>query len=98
MAGQRVSREQAAGRAGRAGASRQHLQFEARIGYLYLTRMGRVCKLLRILPATADSPEARLCFAYVDEHGQVLRHGLAVDGFDMHEAVASRLLTRVGLA
>jgi len=94
MAGQRVSREAAAGRAGPAG--RKVVQFEAHIGNLYLTRMGRVCKLLRIEPATADRPDRLLGFGYVDEHNVVLRQGPTVDGFDMHERVASRLLTRVG--
>jgi hypothetical protein len=94
MAGQRVSREAAAGRALPAG--RKVVQFEARIGNLYLTRMGRVCKLLRIEPATADRADRLLGFGYVDEHNVVLRQGPAVDGFDMHERVASRLLTRVG--
>jgi hypothetical protein len=94
MAGQRVSREAAAGRALPAG--RKVVQFEARIGNLYLTRMGRVCKLLRIEPATADRPDRLLGFGYVDEHNVVLRQGPTVDGFDMHERVASRLLTRVG--
>lgn len=94
MAGQRVSREAAAGRALPTG--RKVVQFEARIGTLYLTRMGRVCKLLRIEPATADRPDRLLGFGYVDEHNVVLRQGPTVDGFDMHERVASRLLTRVG--
>ena len=94
MAGQRVFTQAAAGRAGPTG--RQVLQFEARIGYLYLTRMGRVCKLLRIEPPTADRPDSLLGFGYVDEHNRVLRLGPSVDGFDMHERVASRLLTRVG--
>jgi len=94
MAGQRVSREAAAGRAGPAG--RKVVQFESRIGNLYLTRMGRVCKLLRIEPPTADRPDCLLGFGYVDEHNRVLRLGPSVDGFDMHERVASRLLTRVG--
>ena len=95
MAGQRVSREAAAGRASPAGR-KVVVQFEARIGNLYLTRMGRVCKLLRIEPATADRPDRLLGFGYVDEHNVVLRQGPTVDGFDMHERVASRLLTRVG--
>jgi hypothetical protein len=94
MAGQRVSREAAAGRALPTG--RKVVQFEARIGNLYLTRMGRVCKLLRIEPATADRPDCLLGFGYVDEHNRVLRLGPSVDGFDMNERVASRLLTRVG--
>jgi len=94
MAGQRVSREAAAGHALPTG--RKVVQFEARIGNLYLTRMGRVCKLLRIEPATADRPDRLLGFGYVDEHNVVLRQGPTVDGFDMHERVASRLLTRVG--
>jgi len=94
MAGQRVSREAAAGRALPNG--RKVVQFEARIGNLYLTRMGRVCKLLRIEPATADRADRLLGFGYVDEHNVVLRQGPTVDGFDMHERVASRLLTRVG--
>ena len=95
MAGQRVSKERAAGRA--AGpASRQHVQFEARIGNLYLTRMGRVCKLLRVEPATKDRPDALLGFGYVDLDNRVIRLGPSIDGFDMHERVASRLLTPVG--
>ena len=94
MAGQRVSKEKAAGRAGPAG--RVHVQFEARIGNLYLTRMGRVCKLLRIEPPTADRAEPLLGFGYVDLQNKVMRIGPAVDGFDMHERVAARLLTRVG--
>jgi hypothetical protein len=94
MAGQRVSREAAAGRALPTG--RKVVQFESRIGNLYLTRMGRVCKLLRIEPPTADRPDCLLGFGYVDENNRVLRLGPSVDGFDMHERVASRLLTRVG--
>jgi hypothetical protein len=96
MAGQRVFTQAAAGRAGPTG--RQVLQFEARIGYLYLTRMGRVCKLLRIEPPTADRPDSLLGFGYVDEHNRVLRIGATIDGFDMRERTASRLLTRVGAA
>jgi hypothetical protein len=72
------------------------VQFEARIGNLYLTRMGRVCKLLRIEPPTADRPDCLLGFGYVDEHNRVLRIGPSIDGFDMHERIASRLLTRIG--
>jgi hypothetical protein len=72
------------------------LQFEARIGFLYLTRMGRVCKLLRIEPPTSDRPDCLLGFGYVDDHNRVLRIGPSIDGFDMHERIASRLLTRVG--
>ena len=95
MAGQRVPKESAAGRA--AGPARQvHVQFEAKIGRLYLTRMGRVCKLLRVEPATKDRPDALLGFGYVDESNRVIRLGPSIDGFDMHERVASRLLTRVG--
>ena len=94
MAGQRVFTQAAAGRALPTG--RQVLQFEARIGYLYLTRMGRVCKLLRIEPPTADRPDSLLGFGYVDENNRVLRIGATIDGFDMRERRASRLLTRVG--
>lgn len=94
MAGQRVSKEKAGGRA--AVPARQHVQFEARIGNLYLTRMGRVCKLLRVEPPTADRAEALLGFGYVDLQNKVIRIGPSVDGFDMHERVAARLLTRVG--
>lgn len=95
MAGQRVSKERAAGRA--AGPARQvHVQFEAKIGRLYLTRMGRVCKLLRVEPSTKDRPDALLGFGYVDESNRVIRLGPSIDGFDMHERVASRLLTPVG--
>ncbi len=88
MAGQRVTKD-------KASASRTHVQFEARTGYFYLTRMGRVCKLLRIEPPTADRRDSLLGFGYVDEAGKVLRLGPSVDGFDMHERVACRLLTRV---
>ena len=94
MAGQRVSREAAAGRALHAG--RQLGQFEACIGNLYLTRMGRVCKLLRIEPPTADRADPLLGFGYVDQHNRVLRVGPSIDGFDMHARIAGRLLTRVG--
>lgn len=94
MAGQRVSKEKAGGRA--PGPARQHVQFEAKIGRLYLTRMGRVCKLLRVEPATKDRPDALLGFGYVDLDNRVIRLGPSVDGFDMHERVASRLLTPVG--
>jgi hypothetical protein len=72
------------------------VQFEARIGNLYLTRMGRVCKLLRIEPPTADRPDCLLGFGYVDQDNRVLRIGPSIDGFDMHERIASRLLTRIG--
>lgn len=96
MAGQRVSREAASGRA--PGPGRVHVQFEARIGNLYLTRMGRVCKLLRIEPPTRDRPDSLLGFGYVDQDNRVIRLGPSVDGFDMHERVAARLLTRVGKA
>ena len=95
MAGQRVSREAAAGRA-KGPALQQHVQFQARIGHLYLTRMGRVCKLLRIEPPTRDRADSLLGFGYVDEANRVIRLGPSVDGFDMHERVAARLLTRVG--
>lgn len=94
MAGQRVSREAAAARA--KGPAQQHVQFQARIGHLYLTRMGRVCKLLRIEPPTRDRADSLLGFGYVDEANRVIRLGPSVDGFDMHERVAARLLTRVG--
>lgn len=94
MAGQRVSREAAAGRAH--GPVRQHVQFQASIGTLYLTRMGRVCKLLRIEPPTKDRADCLLGFGYVDLDNKVIRLGPSVDGFDMHERVASGLLTRVG--
>jgi hypothetical protein len=94
MAGQRVSTQAAGGRATPTG--RKVVQFEARIGNLYLTRMGRVCKLMRIEPPTADWPDSLLGFGYVDENNRVLRIGPSIDGFDMHERIASRLLTRVG--
>lgn len=94
MAGQRVSTEAAAGRA--AGPGRVHSQFEARIGRLYVTRMGRVCKLLRVEPPTSDRPDSLLGFGYVDLQNKVIRQGPAIDGFDMHERVASRLLMPVG--
>jgi hypothetical protein len=94
MAGQRVSTQAAGGRAAPTG--RKVVQFESRIGHLYLTRMGRVCKLLRIEPPTKDRADCLLGFGYVDEQNRVLRLGPSVDGFDMHERVASRLLTRVG--
>jgi hypothetical protein len=94
MAGQRVSTQAAGGRATPTG--RQVLQFEARIGFLYLTRMGRVCKLLRIEPPTADRPDCLLGFGYVDQDNRVVRIGATIDGFDMRERTASRLLTRVG--
>lgn len=93
MAGQRVSKEKAGGRA--VGPVSRHVQFEAKIGRLYLTRMGRVCKLLRVEPATKDRPDALLGFGYVDLENRVIRIGPAIDGFDMHERVASRLLTAV---
>ena len=96
MAGQRVSTQAAGGRATPTG--RKAVQFESRIGNLYLTRMGRVCKLLRIEPPTADRPDCLLGFGYVDEHNRVLRIGPSIDGFDMNERIASRLLTRVGAA
>jgi hypothetical protein len=88
MAGQRVTKD-------KASASRTVAQFEARIGYFYLTRMGRVCKLLRIEPPNKDRTDSLLGFGYVDEAWRVLRLGPSVDGFDMHERVASRLLTRI---
>ena len=94
MAGQRVSTQAAAGRAAPTG--RKVVQFEARIGNLYLTRMGRVCKLLRIEPPTADRPDSLLGFGYVDQDNRVVRIGATIDGFDMRERTASRLLTRVG--
>jgi hypothetical protein len=58
--------------------------------------MDRVCKLLRIEPPTADRPDSLLGFGYVDEQNRVLRIGATIDGFDMKERTASRLLTRVG--
>jgi hypothetical protein len=94
MAGQRVSTQAAGGRAAPTG--RKVVQFEARIGNLYLTRMGRVCKLLRIEPPTKERADCLLGFGYVDDHNRVLRIGPSIDGFDMHERIASRLLTRVG--
>jgi hypothetical protein len=94
MAGQRVTRE-AAGCKAKAPAQK-HLQFQARVGHLYLTRMGRVCKLLRIEPPTRDRADCLLGFGYVDLENRVIRVGPSIDGFDMHERVASRLLTRVG--
>jgi len=87
MAGQRVSTQAAGGRAAPTG--RKVVQFEARIGNLYLTRMG-------LEPPTADRPDCLLGFGYVDDHNRVLRIGPSIDGFDMHERIASRLLTRVG--
>ena len=95
MAGQRVTKEKAAGQA--AGPTgRQHFLFEARIGNLYLTRMGRVCKLLRIEPPTRDRADVLLGFGYVDLENKVIRLGPSIDGFDMNERVAARLLTPVG--
>ncbi len=95
MAGQRVSREAAAGRAGPAGR-KVVVQFEARIGYFYETIKGRRVKLLRIEPPTKDRADPLLGFGYVDEANRVIRIGPTVDGFDMEERIASRLLTRVG--
>lgn len=75
---------------------RRHVQFEARVGALYLTRLGRVCKLLRVGPPSPNSSEPQLTFGYVDADNQVIRRGAGVDGFDMLESTASRLLTKVG--
>jgi hypothetical protein len=96
MAGQRVAKEQAAGRAAGPAGRQVHAQFEAKIGRLFLTRMGRVCKLLRVEPPTKDRPDCLLGFGYVDLDNRVIRLGPSIDGFDMHERVASRLLTPVG--
>lgn len=93
MAGQRVSREAAAGRA--QGPGRQHVMFEARIGYFYETIRGRRVKLLRIEPPSKGRADPLLGFGYVDDANQVIRVGPTVDGFDMEERIASRLLTRV---
>lgn len=93
MAGQRVAKEQAAGRAGPAG--RVHVQFEARIGNFYETVRGRRVKLLRIEPPNEDCPEAMLGFGYVDQFDKVIRLGPSVDGFDMRERMASKLMVRV---
>ena len=94
MAGQRVSREAAGGRA--QGPGRQHVMFEARIGNFYVTIKGRKVKLLRIEPVTKNGGDRLLGFGYVDEQDRVIRLGPSIDGFDMHEGPASRLLTRVG--
>ncbi len=93
MAGQRVSREAAAGRALPTG--RKVVQFEARIGYFYETIRGRRVKLLRIEPPTKDRADPLLGFGYVDEANRVIRIGPTVDGFDMEERIASKLLARV---
>lgn len=96
MAGQRVTAEAAAGRAPGTAPGRVDTQFEAKIGRLFLTRMGRMCKLLRVEPPTRDRPDSLLGFGYVDMEYRVIRVGATIDGFDMHERVASRLLTPVG--
>jgi hypothetical protein len=93
MAGQRVFTQAAAGRAEPTG--RQVLQFEARIGYFYETIRGRRVKLLRIEPPSKGRADPLLGFGYVDDANQVIRVGPTVDGFDMEERIASRLLTRV---
>ena len=93
MAGQRVSTQAAGGRAAPTG--RQVLQFEARIGYFYETIRGRRVKLLRIEPPSKGRADPLLGFGYVDDANQVIRVGPTVDGFDMEERIASRLLTRV---
>jgi hypothetical protein len=93
MAGQRVSTQAAGGRAAPTG--RKVVQFEARIGYFYETIKGRRVKLLRIEPPAKDRADPLLGFGYVDDANQVIRIGPTVDGFDMEERVASRLLTRV---
>jgi hypothetical protein len=94
MAGQRVSTQAAGGRAAPTG--RKIVQFEARIGYFYETISGRRVKLLRIEPPSKGRADPLLGFGYVDDANQVIRVGPTVDGFDMEERVASRLLTRVG--
>ena len=86
MAGQRVSTQ---------AAGRKFVQFEARIGYFYETIRGRRVKLLRIEPPTKERADPLLGFGYVDDANQVIRIGPTVDGFDMEERIASRLLTRV---
>jgi hypothetical protein len=93
MAGQRVSTQAAGGRAAPTG--RKVVQFEARIGYFYETIRGRRVKLLRIEPPSKGRADPLLGFGYVDDANQVIRVGPTVDGFDMEERVASRLLTRV---
>ncbi len=90
MAGQRVSRDAAAH-----PRHRRHLAFEARVGSLYLTRTGRVCKLLRMEHSYADA-DVVLTFGYVDADDQVIRSGPAGDGFELRECLAARMLVRVG--
>ena len=93
MAGQRVFTQAAGGPCLPTG--RKVVQFEARIGYFYETIRGRRVKLLRIEPPSKGRADPLLGFGYVDDANQVIRVGPTVDGFDMEERVASRLLTRV---
>lgn len=80
-----------------AGKVRRHLVFEAAVGHLYLTRMGRVVRLVAINGRCRDamgSPE--LEFVYVGLEDQTPdRQGAKADGFSMHEATAAKCMTRI---
>lgn len=72
----------------------RHLAFEAKVGALYLTRLGRIAKLTGAAPDHARG-DALLTFVYCDEAGKTDRQGAKADGFDMHEGLAARLMTRI---
>ena len=77
------------------GPGRRVLQFHSTVGCLYLTRLGRVARLMSVDPCPEGGPDPVLSFGYVDENDEVIRRGPTVEGFEMREGLAARLLTRV---
>lgn len=91
MAGTRVTHgnSRAPGRDGRIV-----MQFEAKVGALYLTPVGRVAKLARITQAP-EGDDLILLFHYLKVDGQVEMKGPVPDSLEIREGVAGRVMKRL---
>lgn len=80
-----------------AGKVTRHLVFEAAVGNLYLTRTGRVVRLVAINNKARDamgSPELEFLYVGLDNHTPD-RQGAQAAGFAMHERTAAKCMTRI---
>lgn len=75
-------------------AGRIVMQFEAKVGALYLTPSGRVAQLKRVKP-DADGRDLVLLFHYVGVDGQTEMRGPVADSVEITEGMAAQILKRL---
>ena len=79
----------------RTAGVRRHRAFEALVGAVYLTRMGRTARLMRMGAEAGVRGDRVLHFHYVNPAGQGDPQGARADGVARHESVAARRMTRI---